>query len=200
MTIHPVQSSQSEEEDSIAFEEELDQLDAEHEEVYSGKLSLKAKQPRTGNIKKHKKQEEYKQMKCDKIQKKRKRKIIIQSSSDQDQEWQPSEQNNSTNNDDEYFGKSANKQKFSKTKQRSDNGEKHRFEAQQSTTKQKLSTKKQRNDNSEKYDFEPQQSTSTQSTFLMDIQNEKPKKNKAKKSPEIRENMLHQRNKRRQKK
>ena len=42
MTINPVQSSQSEEEDSIVFEEELDQLDAEHEEVYSGKLSLKA--------------------------------------------------------------------------------------------------------------------------------------------------------------
>ena len=30
MTINPVQSSQSEEEDSIVFEEELDQLDAEH--------------------------------------------------------------------------------------------------------------------------------------------------------------------------
>ena len=121
-------------------------------------------------------------MKCDKIQKKRKRKIIIESSSDQDQEWQPSEQNNSTDNDDEYFGKSANKQKFSKTKQRSDNGEKHRFEAQHSTTKQKLATKKQRIDNSKKYDFELQQSTSTQSTFLMDIQNQKPKKNKTKKS------------------
>ena len=112
MRINPVQSSQSEEKNSIVFEEELDQLDADQEEVYRGKLSLKAKEPRTGSIKKHKKQE-YQQMKCDKIQNKRKRKKIIESSSDQDQEWQPSEQNNSTD-DEEYFGKSANKQVFKK--------------------------------------------------------------------------------------
>ena len=180
-------------EDSVVFAKEIEQLDADDKEVNSGKIMKKAKQPRTDNITKMKKQEEYKKLQWIKIEhstsknngKKRKRQNIIESSSEDD-EWQPSEEDISTD-DETYSEKSANKQKFSRTKQTHDNSEKHRFEAQHSTTKQKLSTKKQRNDNSEKYDFEPQQSTSTQSTFLMDIQNQKPKKNKAKKSQKSRE-------------
>ena len=135
-------------------------------------------------MKKYRKQEECKQMKCDKIRKKHKRKIIIESSSDQDEEWQPSEQNNSSD-DSEYLGSAGSKQKISRTKEKPDNGEKHRFEAQQSTMKGKLPTKKEIIDNSKNYDFAPKQSTNTQSTFLMNVQKQALKKDKPKKSLKI---------------
>ena len=168
------QQEEQEEEDIVAvvsdapsFVQELKELDAEVEEGHSAKVMTEPKQQRIGKIMKKKNQDKYKKVqakgiqhpKSQKIKKGRKRKIISETSSEEEQ-WQPSEEQYTNNNNSEYSEKYPSKKKTSKkmTKQKTDNGQKQRYEQE----RLKLSTKKQTTDNF--------------STFLMDIPNQKAKK------------------------
>ena len=109
-----------------------------------------------------------KQHQSKKIGKSGKRKNGIESLSE-DSEWEPSKDEYTYIEDDEYSEKTPRKEKSSKKKKTNDNAKKQTFGPEQSSEKETT-------DNTNRYDFEPEQATGTQSTFLLDIENENPKK------------------------
>ena len=181
-------AEEAEEEDAndpqnyAGFDKELQELDTDDKEVHRGKFMRKEKNPRFDNIKKDKKQKEYKELHCEKFQrstikntqKKHKRHNTIEISSE-DEEWQPSEEEINITDDEEYSEKQGNQKNSSITKQITDSRKKHRFEP-------KHSKKKKTIENMKKNEIQPEQTTSNQSTFLMDVEYRKPKKHQGKKS------------------
>ena len=181
-------AEEAEEEDAndsqnyAGFDKELQELDTDDKEVHRGKFMRKEKNPRFDNIKKDKKQKEYKELHCEKFQRstikntqqKCKRHNTIKMSSE-DEEWQPSEEEINMTDDEEYSEKQGSQKNLSITKQITDSRKKYRFEP-------KHSKKNETIDNMKKNEIQPEQTTSNQSTFLMDVKYRKPKKHQGKKS------------------